>query len=85
MSEHDHKHHVPSPEDIPAIQAIRNATIEYEKLIDSLCPPGRDLSLAKTNLEQARMWAIAAIVKRRPPESIVTGVPTTDAVTEVSS
>lgn len=75
MSENDHKHHVPNPEDIPAIQEIRSATIEYEKLIESLCPPGRDLSLAKNNLEQARMWAIAAIVKPRPPEGITTGQP----------
>lgn len=84
MSENDHKHHVPNPEDIPKIQAIREATIAYEKMLDELCPPGRDLSIAKTNLEQARMWGIAALVKRRPPESIVTGAPTVDAVTEVS-
>ncbi len=85
MSEHDHKHHVPNPEDIPKIQAIREATIAYEKMLDELCPPGRDLSIAKTNLEQARMWGIAALVKRRPPESIVTGAPTVDSVTEVSN
>lgn len=66
MAENDHKHHVPAPEDIPAIQKIRQATIDYEKMIDELCPPGRDLSIAKTNLEQARMWAIAALVKPRP-------------------
>lgn len=85
MSENDHKHHVPNPEDIPKIQAIREATIQYGLLIDAICPPGRDLSIAKTNLEQARMWAIAALVKRRPPESIVTGAPSAADVAEVSS
>jgi len=68
MSENDHKHHVPNEGDIQNIQNIRAATIAYEKMLDEFCPPGRDLSLAKTNLEQARMWAIAALVKPRPVE-----------------
>lgn len=66
MTANDHKHHIPNEDDIPKIQAIREKTIEMEALFDELCPPGRDLSLAKTNLEQARMWAIAALVKPRP-------------------
>jgi hypothetical protein len=66
MAENDHKHHVPAEGDISKIQAIREATIHLDKLFAELCPPGRDLSLAQTNLEQARMWAIAALVKPRP-------------------
>lgn len=66
MSENDHKYHQPEPSDIDNIQRIRQATIDFEKLMDEVCPQGRDLSIAKTNLEQARMWAIAALVKPRP-------------------
>lgn len=66
MAENDHKHHVPAPEDIPTIQEIRQATIEYEKLIDKYANDPRSAAVAKTNLETARMWAIAAIVKPRP-------------------
>lgn len=66
MSINDHKYHKPDDSSIPAIQAIREATINYEALIERVCPQGRDLSLAKTNLEQARMWAIASIAKTSP-------------------
>lgn len=66
MPANDHKHHVPDESDIPRIQMIREAVIALEVMFDSACPEGRDLSIAKTNLEQARMWAIAAIVKPRP-------------------
>lgn len=66
MAENDHKHHVPSPSDIEGIQKIREATIAMDALFAEICPAGRDLALAQTNLEQARMWAIAALVKPRP-------------------
>lgn len=69
MSAIDHQYHPGKPEDTEKFEAIRNKIIETEALFDQVCPPGRDLSLAKTNLEQARMWAIGAIVKPRPKPS----------------
>jgi hypothetical protein len=87
MTANDHKHHIPADTDIHKIQAIRQKTIEFDALIEELCPEGRDKSLALTNLEQARMWAIAALVKNKPVDDTeLTGTrpapPPLDAVEE---
>lgn len=41
--------------------AIRSQAKELAELLLSCCPPSRELSLAITNLQQAVMWANAAI------------------------
>ncbi len=42
---------------------IRGEGQEYAKTLTALCPPSQELSLALTNLEQAIMWANAAIAR----------------------
>jgi hypothetical protein len=44
-------------------QEIRKAAFELAHLIGVQCPPSREKSLAITNLEQAVMWANAAIAR----------------------
>lgn len=67
MSENDHKYHKPADSDIPDIQRIREKVIELENLFEEVCQAdARSLAVAKTNLETARMWAIKAVVMRRP-------------------
>lgn len=39
--------------------------IEAGQIIEAECPPGRERSLAITNLEQASMWAKAAIARNQ--------------------
>lgn len=42
---------------------IRCAAKEFAEKVDTLCPEGREKSLALTNIEQAVMWANAAIAR----------------------
>lgn len=44
-------------------QALRNNGKKLAELFYQFCPPSRELSLAITNLEQAIMWANAAIAR----------------------
>lgn len=42
---------------------IRNMAKDMAIMLDGLCPPSRELSLAITNLEQMVFWANAAIAR----------------------
>lgn len=42
---------------------IRGAGKALAETLCKLCPPSRELSLALTNLEQAIMWANAAVAR----------------------
>ena len=56
-------YHAPKGDQTVRYTAIRN---DFHMLAESLCtdcPPSRELSLALTNLEQACMWANAAIAR----------------------
>lgn len=44
-------------------QQIRETGHDVARIFNAHCPPGRELSLAMTNLEQAVMWANAAIAR----------------------
>ncbi len=39
----------------------RAAALNFAQVLQANCPPGRELSLAITNLQQALMWANCAI------------------------
>lgn len=41
-------------------KAIARAYSDLMRAIEATCPPGRHLSLAKTNAEQSYFWAIQA-------------------------
>lgn len=66
MAKVDHQHHTPDAEGIEKIQRLRTGAIELEACFDEVVPPSRELSIAKTKLEEARMWAIKGLVMPYP-------------------
>jgi hypothetical protein len=56
-------YHPPMGDQAQRYQRIREAAGELAELLSTLCPPSRELSLSITNLEQASMWANAAIAR----------------------
>lgn len=60
----NHKHHPPQTrERIEAHENVRDATAFCAKALVEFCPIGRELSLALTAMEEAMMWANAAIAR----------------------
>ena len=57
-------HHAPNAEQIQSYGLIRGTARSFAELLVKLCPASRELSLAMTHLEQAVMWANAAIARR---------------------
>jgi hypothetical protein len=51
-----------------AHEDIRASCLHLAGVINQLCPEGREKSLAVTNLEQAMMWANAAIARGDGPK-----------------
>jgi len=56
-------YHAPHGDQADRYAKIRDAVQGVSLLVNTLCPPSRELSLAQTNLEQAVMWANAAIAR----------------------
>lgn len=56
-------YHAPKEEQIIKYNGIREYAKEFAKLIDAKCPDSREKSLAFTKLEEAVMWANAAIAR----------------------
>ena len=54
-------HHAPSNEAVVRITKLRQAAIAFGTAIEDSTPNGRCLSLAKTKLEEALMWAVKGI------------------------
>lgn len=56
-------YHKPKEGQAEAYERIRSMakTLAYRLRVE--CPPGRELALARTNLEQAVFWANAAIAR----------------------
>ncbi len=44
-------------------EAVRNECGELAAKLETLCPQSRELSVAKTKLEEVMMWANAAIAR----------------------
>ena len=57
------KYHPPQEGQQERYVSIRDFGKEFAMHLTLLCPPSRELSLALTNLEQAVMWANAAIAR----------------------
>lgn len=57
------KYHRPDSADAEKFVAIRDKAGEFAQMLRQLCPPGRELALARTNLEQSVMWANAGIAR----------------------
>lgn len=75
MSDHEHPtspsaemlrrftYHAPTPEKIAAMSEIRDLALGLASAIERHCPPGRETANAVTQVEQASMWANAAIAR----------------------
>lgn len=57
-------YHCPTDEQAKKYTSIRSRARAFAELIDALCPDSREKSLAITKLEEAVMWANAAIARR---------------------
>ena len=57
-------HHPPRPEQIPKYTELRRTARDFAFLIEASCPDCRERSLAITKLEEALMWANAAVARR---------------------
>jgi hypothetical protein len=60
---HRFTYHPPLPGQPARYAAIRDKALELATLIATEVPPGREFSLALTNLEQAVFWANAGIAR----------------------
>ena len=56
-------YHAPKPGQVQRYIEIREMAKAFAEVIDSLCPDSREKSLAMTKLEEAGMWANAAIAR----------------------
>ena len=62
--ENDFTYHPPNDAAVVKHEKVRHYGASYAKLLLSQCPPeSRELSLALTRLEEAVMWANAAIAR----------------------
>ncbi|WP_425339952.1 DUF7681 family protein [Paenibacillus ihuae] len=61
--ENNFKYHTPKPGQPEIYTEIREKAKELAELIDAKVPNSREKSLAMTNLEQAVMWANAAVAR----------------------
>lgn len=65
--EHNHSYHRPDYQDtMDAMAALRQTFKNASHLAIEVCPLGRELSVALTHLEDASMWAIAALARNEP-------------------
>lgn len=56
-------HHVPDVAKQVLHSRIRQECHKLAALVDRDCPPGREQSIAMTKIEEAMMWANAAIAR----------------------
>lgn len=54
-------YHPPTEEKVKKCKSIRLAAMDFMVLINELCPESREKSLVMTKIEEAVMWANAAI------------------------
>jgi len=55
-----HQYRALSDEEKQQVSAVKDATHDFGKLLDSL-PPSRERSIAITKLEEASMWAVRGL------------------------
>jgi len=63
LIENNFKYHAPKDGQNDKYLALRSKGKELAYLIDLLCPPSREKSLAMTKIEESIMWANAAIAR----------------------
>lgn len=58
-------YHAPLPGQPELYEQIRTAGLEFARLLNAYCPSSRELSSAISSVDQAVMWANAAIARER--------------------
>jgi len=71
-------YHPPQGDQTERYEVLRNTGLALAEQIMGLTPPSREQSLALTNVEQAIMWANAAIA-RQPVVAVPVMVPLVEA------
>ena len=61
--ENNFTYHPPKPDQIEKYTAIRDTGKNVVELINDVCPESREKSLAITKIEEAIMWANAAVAR----------------------
>lgn len=56
-----HQYRVLTDPEKAAMLAVKDAGLAFLETLDKYCRPGRETALAKTNAEQAVMWAVKGI------------------------
>ena len=56
-----HQYRVLTDPEKAAMLAVKDAGLAFLETLDKCCHPGRETALAKTNAEQAVMWAVKGI------------------------
>ena len=67
--EWDFQYHKPDENAVERHAALRNACHDLAVLINDACQDSREKSLAITKVEEAMLWANAAIARENRPES----------------
>lgn len=57
-------YHTPKEDQVPRYNELRETVFALAMGLSQTCPKSRELSLALTKLEEAVMWANAAIARR---------------------
>lgn len=57
-------YHPPKESQLETFQNIRRKARQFAQMVNSFCPDSRESSLALTKIEEAVMWANAALVRR---------------------
>jgi hypothetical protein len=70
MPINDHLNHTPDDEGKARCEQIRLRAIEFEAVMDAMCPHTDHLDAAKHYLELTRMFAIKAIVMQYPGQPL---------------
>ncbi len=55
------RYHEPSDLGVEKLAQLESEAQRFLEAITEICPDGRELALAMTNAEQAKMWAAKAI------------------------
>lgn len=63
-------YHKPGLKGFQDVQKLRQAFGAIHETVEHLAPPSRERSVALTNLEQAAMWAIKAVVHNDPESEV---------------
>lgn len=61
--ENDFAYHAPDAEKARKHEGVRAAARAFARFVADACPEGREQSLAITKIEEAMMWANAALAR----------------------